>query len=248
MTDPTLFAIAFFFVALLYSSVGLGGGTSYTAILAIAGVAHAVIPTTSLTLNVIVAGLGLVSFSRAGYFRPKLILPLLLASMPMAYFGGQLALPERVFQWLLLGTLVAVAARIYLAGELHSGLDLGPGSRLAACLALGAILGFVAGAVGIGGGIYLVPLLIFLNLAGEREAATAGAVFVLLNSLVGLLPRIQTGLLDLSWLLPLSIAVLLGGVLGSYLGSVRFRPRTVQKVLGVVVLLAIAVLLRRLVG
>lgn len=248
MTDPTLFAIVFFFVALLYSSVGLGGGSSYTAILAIAGVQNAIIPTTSLTLNVIVTGLALASFSRAGYFRPKLIVPLLLASMPMAFLGGQLALPERVFQWLLLGTLVAVAARIYLVGELHSGFELAAGGRLAVCLALGAVLGFVAGAVGIGGGIYLVPVLIFLNLASEREAATAGAVFILLNSLAGLVPRLQTGLLDPLWLLPLSIAVLLGGVLGSYLGSVRFRPRTVQKTLGVVVLLAIAVLLRRLVG
>ncbi len=246
MTDPTPFAIAFFFVALLYSSVGLGGGSSYTAILAIAGVAPAIIPTTSLALNVIVASLGLASFTRAGYFRPKLILPFLLVSMPMAYLGGQLVLPERIFQWLLLGTLVAVAARIYLVGELHSGLELAAGGRLAVCLALGAVLGFVAGAVGIGGGIYLVPLLVFLNLASEREAATAGAVFVLLNSLAGLLPRIQTGALEASWLLPLGIAVLAGGVLGSYLGSVRFKPRTVQRVVGAVVLLAIAVLLRRL--
>ncbi|MCP4202389.1 MAG: sulfite exporter TauE/SafE family protein [bacterium] len=246
MNDPTPFAIAFFFVALLYSSVGLGGGTSYTAILAIAGVAQAIIPTTSLALNVIVASLGLASFSRAGYFRPKLILPLLLASMPMAFLGGQLVLAARVFQWLLLATLVAVAARIYLVGDLHSNLELKAGSRLAACLALGAVLGFVAGTVGIGGGIYLIPLLISLNLASEREAATAGAVFVMLNSLAGLLPRAQTGSLEVTWLLPLSISVLLGGVIGSHLGSVRFRPRTVQKVLGVVVLLAIAVLLRRL--
>ena len=107
MLEPIPFAVIFFLVALLYSSVGLGGGSSYTAILAIAGIAPAIIPTTSLTLNVIVAGLGLVNFSRAGYFRSKLILPLLLASMPMAYLGGRLALPERVFHWLLLGTLEA---------------------------------------------------------------------------------------------------------------------------------------------
>lgn len=248
MTDPTPFAVAFFFVAILYSSVGLGGGSSYTAILAIAGVARAIIPTTSLTLNVIVASLGLVSFSRAGYFRPRLILPLLLASLPMAFFGGQLVLPEKAFQWLLLGTLIAVAARIYVVGELHSGLKLEAGGRLAVCLALGAVLGFVAGTVGIGGGIYLVPLLIFLNLASEREAATAGAVFVLLNSVAGLLPRFQVWSLAASWLLPLAISVLLGGVVGSYLGSVRLRTRTVQKVLGVVVLLAIVVLARRLVS
>ena len=248
MLEPTPFVAVFFFVALLYASVGLGGGSSYTAILAIAGIAPALIPSTSLTLNVIVAGLGLANFSRTGHFRFKLIVPLLLASIPMAYVGGRLVLPDRVFQWFLLGTLVAVAARIYLLGELHSGLRLEAGGRLALRLALGAVLGFVAGVVGIGGGIYLVPLLIFLNLASEHEAATAGTVFVLLNSVAGLVPRFQTGSLDVSWLLPLSISVLLGGLVGSRLGSAKLKPRTVQKVLGVVVVVAIAVLLRRLVS
>ncbi len=247
MLEPIPFAALFFFVALLYASVGLGGGSSYTAILAIAGIAPAIIPSTSLTLNVIVAGLGLVNFSRTGHFRSKLILPLLFASIPMAYLGGRLALSERVFDWFLLGTLVVVAGRIYLFGELHSGFRLEARGRMAARLALGAALGFVAGVVGIGGGIYLVPVLIFLNLASEREAATAGTVFVLLNSVAGLVPRFQTGSLDASWLLPLSISVLLGGLVGSHLGAAKLKPRTVQKVLGVVVLLAIAVLLRRLV-
>lgn len=243
--DPTVFVLLFFFVALIYSSVGLGGGSLYIAILAVAGIGQASIPTTSLTLNVIVASLALATFSRAGHLRLKLVVPLLASSMPMAYLGGRLVLPARIFFWILLASLVGVAVRIYLIGDLHSGLELNAHAKLAASLGLGALLGFAAGAVGIGGGVYLVPALIFLNLAGEREAAAAGSVFVLLNSLAGLLPRLEAGILDPAWLMPLALAVLVGGIFGSHMGAFKFKARTVQRTLGLVVLVAIALLVRR---
>ncbi len=236
----------FFLVALLYSSVGLGGGSSYTALMAILGVSHGLIPATSLSLNVAVTSIGVANFGRAGHIRPEVIGPFLVASMPMAFLGGRLELSAQVFQWLLLLSLVFVAARIYLVGDLRVRLHPGRAARAALSLLLGAVLGFVAGTVGIGGGIYLVPLLILLDLASEKEAAAAGTVFVFLNSLAGLASRFQAGTLEARWILPPLAAVLAGGFIGSHLGSSRFAPRTVQRALGVVILIAIVFLARRL--
>jgi uncharacterized membrane protein YfcA len=104
---------------------------------------------------------------------------------------------------------------------------------------LGAVLGFVAGTVGIGGGIYLVPLLILFSLATEKEAAAAGAVFIWLNSLVGFIARVQRGAFDESGMIPLILAVILGGYVGSYFGSFKFQPGIIQKTLGVAIIIAI---------
>jgi uncharacterized membrane protein YfcA len=238
----------FFVIAFVYSSVGLGGGSSYAALMAIFGVSHVIIPTTALGLNIAVTSIGLLNFHSAGHVRPGLILPFLAGSIPMAYLGGALELPARTFEWLLLISLVLVAARIYLLGELRRRVDLEPAPRWAGSLLLGGTLGFVAGTVGIGGGIYLVPLIIYFGLGREKEAAAAGTVFVLVNSVTGLLSRLRHQSLELSWIVPLLVAVVVGGYLGSHFGSKKFSPRTVQQALGLVILIAIVLLTRRLIA
>lgn len=243
-----LLPVLFFLVALLYSTVGLGGGSSYAALMVIFGVSAPLIPTTALLLNLVVTSLGAMNFLREGHQRPVLIAPFLLGSMPMAYLGGALILPVRFFEGLLLVSLIAVALRIYFVGELRLNCRLSPAARVVIGLATGSVLGFLAGAVGIGGGIYLVPLLIALDLASEREAAAAGTVFVLLNSAAGLAARLQYVTFETEWILPLVAAVVAGGFLGSHMGSARLRPRTMQKTLGVVVVVAIVFLLRRFIS
>ena len=109
---------------------------------------------------------------------------------------------------------------------------------------LGAILGFVAGSVGIGGGIYLVPLIIMFGLGSEKEAAATGATFIWFNSLAGVIARLQSGTIDTDFILPLTGAVMVGGFTGSYLGAVRYNAKTIQNVMGFVVIIAIVVLSR----
>jgi hypothetical protein len=242
-----LLPVLFFFVALLYSSVGLGGGSAYTALMAITGVSYRLIPTTSLTLNLVVTSLGVFHFWRNGYGRLRLVFPFLITSVPMAYLSGSLHLSQAVFLALLLVTLILVAVRIYFFNRLQFSTTLEGTTRWLVILTLGALLGFVAGAVGIGGGIYLVPLLIMFQLASEKEAAATGAIFIWVNSLAGIVARFQQGAYDLAFMLPLLVAVILGGFLGSYTGAVRFRPQTIQKVIGVVIIIAIVMLGRRLI-
>lgn len=235
----------FFFVALIYSSVGLGGGSSYTALMTIFGINYLLIPTVSLTLNLIVTLLGVINFSRNGHLRWSLILPFLVTSIPMSYLAGSLVLPEPIFYGLLLVTLVFVVIRIYIVKELTMSFHLEGCWKWVFSLLLGGLLGFIAGAVGIGGGIYLVPLLIMFGLGTEKEAAASGTVFIFVNSLAGLVARFQQGAYDISFMLPLVAAVMVGGFAGSYLGAKLFKPKTIQKVMGIVILIAIIFLLNK---
>ena len=239
-----LLPILFLFVAFIYSSVGLGGGSSYTALMAIFGISYLIIPTTSLALNLIVTSIGVINFWRNGHGRLGLIGPFILTSIPMAYLAGTLPLSENIFQLLLLITLMLVVIRIYFFNNLQFSFQLSGVKKWVFILGLGAVLGFVAGAVGIGGGIYLVPLIIMFGLGSEKEAAAAGAMFIWVNSLVGLIARSQSGTFDADFIMPLAGAVIVGGFGGSYLGAVRFDAKTIQKVMGAVVIIAVIFLFR----
>jgi len=239
-----LLPLLFVLVAFIYSSVGLGGGSSYTALMAIFGISYLIIPTTSLALNLIVTSIGVINFWRNGHGRLGLIGPFILTSIPMAYLAGTLILSKTIFQLLLLITLMLVVIRIYFLNNLQFSFQLSGVKKWVFILGLGAVLGFVAGAVGIGGGIYLVPLIIMFGLGSEKEAAAAGAMFIWVNSLVGLIARSQSGTFDADFIVPLAGAVIVGGFGGSYLGAVRFDANTIQKVMGAVVIVAVIFLFR----
>ncbi|ARA92001.1 hypothetical protein AWN76_001670 [Rhodothermaceae bacterium RA] len=246
--SPYVLAILFFGITVAYASVGLGGGTAYTALLAIAGADHQMIPTLSLALNVIVTTVGSVAFLQQGHGRLRLILPFLLTSVPASYLGGRIELPEEPFYWLLVGTLAVVGVRILLRDRLTQTATLTPRQQLAVSLGLGVVLGLIAGLVGIGGGIYVVPLIIMLGLGTEREAAACGAVFTWANSAAGLTAHLQQHPVPWADVLPLIAAVLLGGLIGAYLGTRKLSPRAMQNVLGAIILIAIVLLLKRLLG
>jgi len=246
LISPYWLAAIFFLVALLYASVGLGGGSSYTAILSIVGATYLSIPTVSLSLNVAVTSIGSLNFMRAGHARWSLIVPFLISSMPLAYVGGSLALPQQAFTILLLVSLLFVLLRIYLPAATQVITILSQRKRIAISLVAGSVLGFIAGAVGIGGGIYLVPLILLLGLGTAQQAAVAGAIFVWVNSVIGLIARIQSDRVDLSFMLPLLIAVLFGGWLGSRLGAKMLPAIIIERILGVVILIAVILLVRKL--
>lgn len=234
-----LLPLIFMVVALVYSAVGLGGGSTYVAILALSGMDHQQLPTISLSLNLVVTSVGIYNFRRHDHIRFNLIWPFLITSLPMAYLGGSLQLSRLTFLWLLFITLLFVALRIYLWREVTFNLHLNHLGRRATMLASGAALGFVAGTVGIGGGILLVPLMIMLSLAREQEAAGAGAVFVWVNSAMGLFARFNRQAFDSDLIVPLVVAVIVGAGIGSYLGAARLKPRSVQLIMGVVILMAL---------
>ena len=246
IASPWFAATLFFFVAYAYSSVGLAGGGSYIALLAVLGFNSSAIPTISLFLNLIVASVGSFNFIRSRHARPGLLLPFLVSSIPMAYLGGTLQLARDVFYWVLLFSLIFVAVRLYIWRNTSFRLNLGVRQRLGVSLVAGAVLGLVAGIVGIGGGIYLVPLIIMLGLGTIKEAAACGAIFIWLNSLSGLAARLQYNPIDLREYVPLIFAVFLGGALGSFTGAGKCSPQTMERVLGVVVIVAIVLLFRKL--
>lgn len=231
--------VLFFIVAFVYGAVGLGGGTSYTALMSIFALPVTQIPPISQSMNIIVSASGSYQYIRAGHLRLRLILPAILASMPMAYLGASLHVSKLHFLELLWLTLFFVALRLTLLRTITWRFSPTPilATILVACLSL--LLGLIAGIVGIGGGIYLVPLLLILNLANAKEAAACGAVFVLLNSLAGLISRLIHH--DIEWmrLLPLAIAVFIGGMLGSYLGANRFKTSHLENILTLIVLVAL---------
>ena len=238
--------IIFFVVAFIYSTVGLGGASSYTAIMAIIGINHQIIPTTSLALNITVTFFAMINFWRNGYGGLKLVGPFLITSIPMAYFAGLMDLNEDIFQYILLLTLVFVAIRIYFADSLSFSLQLSSSEKWIFTIVLGSTLGFIAGAIGMGGGIYLVPLIIMFGLGSEKEAAAAGTIFIFLNSLVGFVARFQSGTFNLDFTLPLIGVVAIGGFLGSYFGSVKYDPKTIQKVMGIIIIIAIILLAQKI--
>jgi uncharacterized membrane protein YfcA len=249
MTDLTisisLLAVIFAIVAFFYASVGLGGGSSYTALLAIFGAGVSTIPMVSLTLNVLVTTVGSIVFLSQKHARLRLIAPFLISSIPMAYLGGMLHLPKILFYLVLLLSLAFAAVRIYFPKETKP-LELNDRGKFFLALGCGAVLGLVAGIVGIGGGVYLVPLILLLGLGSAKEAAACGAFFIWVNSMAGLAARLQYNSIDLVPFVPLIIGALAGGIAGSIMGAGRFEPRTMQKILGSILVVAIIFLGRKI--
>ena len=238
--------ILFFVIAFIYSSVGLGGASSYTAIMAIMGISYQIIPTTSLALNIVVTFFGTINYWRNGYGRLKLVGPFLITSIPMAYIAGSIDLNENIFQTILLLTLILVAVRIYFFDTFAFSFQLSQARKWIFIILLGSILGFIAGAIGIGGGIYLIPLIIIFGLGSEKEAAAAAATFICVNSLVGFIARFKSGTFNSDFILPLIGFVAVGGFLGSYYGSKKYDAKKIQKVMGGIIIVAIILLTRKM--
>ena len=232
-----ILATVFAVIAFVYGSVGLGGGSAYVATMALLGIDHTVAPVIALALNLVVAGGGLLHFSHGGHFRARLILPLAFTSVPAAFLSARVPLDRTVFQ-LLLGFALLVAGIRMVAARWVSRRD--PvrqmGTPVWLLLVLGVVLGVLAGLTGIGGGVYLAPVLILGRLATPKETAAACAAFIICNSVAGLAGRMAAGV-TMPWevLLPLAATVFIGGQLGALAGVRRLRSATVQALFGAIV-------------
>ena len=248
MPDATslfLLAAIFLFIAYFSASVGLGGGSCYTALLAVSTSIPLAIPLISLTLNLVVTSAGSYQFIRHRHASWKLITPFLVTSMPMAYLGGSLQLPKTVFYGILFASLTVVVVRIFFYKKTSFNWELKGWKLLTISLLSGALLGFIAGVVGIGGGIYLVPLIIIFNLGTEKQAAASGAIFIWLNSITGLIARIQHNSVNIQDYLPLVTAVAIGGIAGASMGATKLNPQTMQKILGCIIIVALCLLVQK---
>jgi uncharacterized protein len=229
----------FFIVAALYSCVGHGGASGYLALFALLGAASAAIVPIALTLNVLVAGIGFFNYWRSGYFSPRLLLPFVVGSVPAAYVGGLVDLPRTIFAAVLGSALILAAVRMLFLREVRPvGSPQKPLSRWAISLVLGLVLGLVSGVVGIGGGIFLSPILLFLQWADAKRTAAVSSAFIVLNSLSGLAGHLSRGDVRLAPFLLVGATVLAGGMTGSYWGAWHVRPLLLQTLLGVVLLVA----------
>jgi len=155
-------------------------------------------------------------------------------------------LPSTIFFWVLTLSLVVVVARIYFWKRTALNIRLRKWQQFILALFSGSVLGLVSGIVGIGGGIYLIPIIIIFRLGTEKEAAACGSLFIWLNSAAGLAARYQYNFIDISRFWPVVIAVLAGGWIGSHLGSTRLKPKVMEKILGIIIIVAIVFLCRKL--
>ncbi len=222
-------------VAAIYASVGHGGASGYLAVLTLFGFTAAAMRPTALTLNLFVAGLAWLAFARAGHFSWKHLWPFAVASVPASFLGATLAVPPMVYSGLLAATLTVAALR--LAWPPKGGEVTRP-PALWLSLPLGAALGILSGITGVGGGIYLSPLLLLLRWASPKTTAAMSAAFIFVNSASGLLGHwLGGGKYPLS-LLPLVGAAVVGGAIGSHIGARLFSGLLLRRVLAGVLVIA----------
>jgi uncharacterized membrane protein YfcA len=229
-----IFIVAILVVAFLYSSVGHAGASGYIAVMAIFGLAPATIKPIALTLNILVACLGVWQFRRAGHFSWRLFWPFAVLSVPFAFIGGALNLPAHAFRVAVGIVLLFSALRFFIKPVEETIIP----PSIQTSVGVGAGLGLLSGLTGTGGGVFLTPLMLFMGWARTRVASGVSALFILVNSVAGLMGNL-TATHDMPvFAAPLALAAIIGGGLGAYLGSNRFSVPLIRRVLALVMVLA----------
>lgn len=258
-TDVLLLALLILLAAALYSSVGHGGASGYLAAMALFGLAPAVMRPTALCLNLLVSSLGAFRFWRAGHFRWRTFWPFAATSIPAAYLGGAITLPTTLYKQLVGLALLFAAVRLFLHARKLAGADEASARATAAegsaagaaaeesaardaplwpAMLFGVVIGLLSGLTGVGGGIFLSPLLLLAGWAGARRTAAVSAAFIFVNSAAGLLGN-PAGVKSVSPALPyFALAALAGGVVGTEFGSRRLPPLWVRRLLAAVLVVA----------
>jgi uncharacterized membrane protein YfcA len=237
MPDIWLLALLILVAATLYSSVGHAGASGYLAAMAIVGLAPESMKPTALVLNILVACIASIRYRLAGFFSFRVLWPFLLGSIPFAFLGGAISLPGKWYKVIVGVILILAAVRLVLSATQAPKQKSSDPPILPAVL-LGALIGFLAGLTGTGGGIFLSPLLLLMGWAETRESSGVAATFILVNSISGLagaarsLDRLPSGVY--LW----ACAAILGGLIGSELGTKRLGVPSLRMLLGAVLVVA----------
>jgi uncharacterized protein len=235
--DVLLLVPLIFLAALLFSSVGHGGASAYLATFALIGMAPASMRPAALCLNVLVASIGLYKFYKVRAFDWPLFWPIALTSVPAAFLGGQMTLPNPVYKMLVGLCLIYAAYTIFVLANKKDDVDVRPASKPVQ-MALGAGLGFLAGLTGVGGGIFLSPVLLLFRWAKTKVISGVAAAFILVNSISGLFglltksPSLPNGL---AWF---ALAAVIGGLIGAEYGSKKLANPVIRQLLALVLVFA----------
>lgn len=236
MEANILFLIALFVVAFLYSSVGHGGASGYLALMALFGISTVYMKASALTLNLFVSAVSFYAYYKGGYFKPRILWPLIVGSMPMAFIGARINLDPNVYKYILgFFLLIAVTRMLYtprpikkIVVPMHVGIS----------VILGALLGFFSGMIGIGGGIILSPILLLLGWTNIKETAAISAIFIFLNSAAGIVGMTSAGIQITPMIVYWVVIAFAGGLLGAWLGSFKVSQLRLGYILAFVLLLA----------
>jgi hypothetical protein len=237
MTIELLFylSVTVFVVALLYSCVGHAGASGYIAVMTLFNLDSSMIKPAALMLNILVASIASWQFWKAGHFSLKLFLPFAAASVPFAFLGGYINLPISVFKIIIGLILLYSAGRFFIkpndVEEPHS-------PKKESAFSVGAGIGFFSGLTGVGGGIFLTPIVIVMKWARTKTASAISASFILVNSISGLAGNMTSTKNLPFFVLPLAVSAVVGGSIGSFYGSQRFSPVIAKKILAIVLIVA----------
>jgi uncharacterized protein len=230
-----ILSLAMAIVAFLYASVGHAGASGYIAVMSLASFAPETIRPIALIMNIAVAYVTTWHFWRAGHFSWKLFWPFAILAIPFAFIGGYIKLPTHVFH-ILVGCILLFSAYRFFTKQLSDDNTNEPKFQIA--LIVGAVLGLLSGLTGTGGGIFLTPLLLFMKWAKAKQAAAVSALFILLNSISGLLGNFASTKFIPDYIIYFLTAALIGGFVGSYFGSQKFSHAMIKKILACVLLVA----------
>ena len=235
-----ILSILFFVTAILYASVGFGGGSTYLALMLIWGIPYYIFPVIALICNIFVVSGNSFNYIKAGNLNLKLLIPYLIGSIPLAFFGGSLELDKNLFEIFLFivltlaGTLLLINFKSYDDNE-----STYRNIPIFISILIGAILGFVSGVVGVGGGVFLSPILFLIKAAKPKHIVTAASLFIFINSISGVIGQLTKDIVlsDISNYWYLFLVVIIGGHIGNYLNLKIFPTRFLALITSILVLL-----------
>ena len=238
-----LLLVALSLIAAMYASVGHGGASGYLAVLSLTVYASndpAWLKQHAWSLNLLVAGIAFFAYKKGGFFDSKLATPFIIASIPAALIGGYMRINDDIYDTLLSITLVFAAWKLYTTKSRESEDLFSNPPSVHIALIVGAIIGLLSGIIGVGGGIFLSPIILLFGWSDPKTTAGIAAVFIWVNSAAGLIGSSISGqnVLEFDVLIPFAIAVFIGGYLGSKFGSEKFSQKTVRNTLVPVMLIA----------
>lgn len=236
MDVQVILFVLLFAVAFLYASVGHGGASGYLALMALFGLAPSFMKPTALILNLFVSLSAFILFYKGGHFKWKLFLPFALASIPMSFVGGIIALDADVYKKLLgLLLLFPVARMFFFPNTVETELKK---ESIGLSIIIGGSIGFLSGLIGIGGGIILSPILLMMRWTNQKQTAAISALFIFVNSLSGLAGQISNGLELKSDMMSYVAVAFCGGTIGGWLGAGKFNQQILKYLLAIVLLVA----------
>ena len=235
-----ILSILFFITAILYSSVGFGGGSTYLALLLIWDFPYFIFPVIALFCNIIVVTGNSINYVKSGNHNFKLLLPFLIGSIPLAFFGGTLKINKEIFEILLFLVLSIAGVLLLINNKSYEDKNLVTKKlNLFISIFIGSILGLISGIIGIGGGIFLSPILFLLKADKPQTIVTTASLFILINSISGILGHLskENVFNEVFFYWPLFLAVLIGGFFGNYLNLKILSSRTLALITSLLVIL-----------